>query len=112
TIGPLFEDLKAGAIDLAQVILVDDASTDGTAEVATAHAVGIPDFTILAGPGRGPAAARNVGARSATSDWLAFTDADVRLPADWISVGLAAAAQRSNVIEGVVQPRGGDEGGL
>src|SRR3954468_6509304 len=35
--------------------------------------------------GRGPAAARNTGWRSALSPWIAFFDDDVLPPADWLA---------------------------
>ena len=44
---------------------------------------------ILAGPGRGPAAARNVGWRASGAEWVAFLDDDVLPAPDWTS-GLAS----------------------
>jgi histidinol-phosphate phosphatase family protein len=38
---------------------------------------------VLRGPGRGPAAARNVGWRASRAEWVAFLDDDVVLPAGW-----------------------------
>ena len=44
----------------------------------------ISDRTVLlTGPGRGPAAARNIGWRSVTSDWVAFLDDDVVVGPRW-----------------------------
>jgi hypothetical protein len=62
---------QLGADD--EVIVVDDCSTDATAEAAARFPV-----TLLRTPGRsGPAAARNLGARAASGDLLVFLDADV-----------------------------------
>jgi GT2 family glycosyltransferase len=50
---------------------------------------------IVAGPGRGPAAARNLGWRLATAPWVAFLDDDVHIAPQWTSelgVDLALAA--------------------
>ncbi|MDX6658203.1 MAG: hypothetical protein QOH62_2996 [Solirubrobacteraceae bacterium] len=44
---------------------------------------------VLIGPGRGPAAARNVGWRAASAKWVAFLDDDVVPAADW-ATALAA----------------------
>ena len=56
-----------------ECIVVDDGSTDDTAAVAPRHGV-----TVLATDGRrGPAHARNLGARHARGDVLFFLDADV-----------------------------------
>jgi radical SAM protein with 4Fe4S-binding SPASM domain len=62
---------------------------------------------VLAGPGRGPAAARNTGWRYATAPWVAFLDDDVLPPADW-SDDLVAdlhAAERAGVagVQGCVE---------
>ena len=57
-----------------EVIVVDDASTDHTADILAAYAGRI---RVLTQPGnRGVAAARNLGAQAARGRWLAFLDAD------------------------------------
>jgi hypothetical protein len=57
-----------------ELIVVDDASTDGTADLAAAHA----DRVVrLPAPARGPAYARNRGCEAARGDILVFVDADV-----------------------------------
>jgi histidinol-phosphate phosphatase family protein len=44
-----------------------------------------PGFVeVLAGPGRGPAAARNVGWRASRAEWVAFLDDDVEPEPDWL----------------------------
>lgn len=57
-----------------EVIVVDDASGDDTAEVARQLADRV--VTFVDGP-RGPASARNAGAASAHGEILVFLDADV-----------------------------------
>jgi histidinol-phosphate phosphatase family protein len=47
-----------------------------------------PGIEVLASGGRGPAAARNVGWRAATAEWVAFLDDDVVAPPGW-RAGLA-----------------------
>jgi glycosyltransferase involved in cell wall biosynthesis len=56
-----------------EVIVVDDGSTDATAEVLASFADCI---RLIRQPQRGVAAARNAGAASAVGDYLAFLDAD------------------------------------
>jgi hypothetical protein len=42
-------------------------------------------ITVVPGPGRGPAAARNAGWRRADTAWVAFLDDDVLPDPDWLS---------------------------
>ena len=60
----------------AQLILVDDGSTDATATFVTELA---PELELLTSGGTalGPAQARNVGAQAAKGELLLFVDADV-----------------------------------
>ena len=67
--------------DLA-VIMVDDGSTDGSAEIAAAQAAADSRFTLLRVPNGGPGSARNHGVAVATGELLAFVDADDLLPPD------------------------------
>lgn len=41
--------------------------------------------TVLPGPGRGPAAARNAGWRMSSAEWVAFLDDDVVVPREWLT---------------------------
>jgi mycofactocin system glycosyltransferase len=73
--------------ELVQVIVVDDGSTDSSASVAASHgALVVPS----GGTGRGPAAARNVGARLAGGEILAFIDSDCTASTPWLAELLPA----------------------
>jgi glycosyltransferase involved in cell wall biosynthesis len=72
--------------DLFEAIVVDDGSTDGTADLARAG----EGVRLLRAPAQGrQAAARNHGAAEARGRVLAFLDADCVPHADWIERGLA-----------------------
>ncbi len=82
-----------------EVIVVDDACCDGTRRLvetwAEAHAGEgpAPPLRYLAATGnRGPAAARNVGWRTARGPIVAFTDDDCIPDPTWLSAGLAGLA--------------------
>ena len=60
-----------------KLLLVDDASTDGSPALARALAAAEPRIRLLALPENGgPAAARNAGIRAARGRYIAFVDAD------------------------------------
>lgn len=67
-----------------EVIVVDDGSTDRTAQIAQRYSV-----RLIRQARAGPAAARNRGALAAQGDILLFTDADCSPASDWIERMLA-----------------------
>lgn len=58
-----------------EIIVIDDGSTDTTAEVARSYGTRV---TLISQGNSGVSAARNAGARAASAEWLCFLDAD-----DW-----------------------------
>ncbi|HXG53517.1 MAG TPA: glycosyltransferase family 2 protein [candidate division Zixibacteria bacterium] len=60
-----------------EVILVDDGSTDGTAEVA--RSLGLPNLKIIQGAHEGKASALNRGLEHVTSEFVVCMDADTFL---------------------------------
>ncbi|MDF1843907.1 MAG: glycosyltransferase [Rubripirellula sp.] len=67
---------------LAEIIFVNDGSTDRTAEIATSF----PEVTVVSGSGEGAAAARNLGAGKTKSDLIWFVDSDCVAEPDALSI--------------------------
>jgi glycosyltransferase involved in cell wall biosynthesis len=88
TLQRLLDVLAASAPLPQRVLVVDDRrGSDGPLPFA-APPVLHDRLVVLRSPGRGPAAARNVGWRAARTAWVAFLDDDVVPRPDW-SAGLA-----------------------
>jgi glycosyltransferase involved in cell wall biosynthesis len=80
----------ASGLGSAEIVVVDNASTDGTG--ATASSGGA---RVVIEPRPGVAFARNAGAAAATAPWLFFVDADTHVPSDvLIAVHRALSDQR------------------
>lgn len=73
TIAACLESIRAQRHPAVEIIVVDNLSTDGTAEIASPLA----DSVVVAGPER--SAQRNEGGRASTGDVLVFIDSDMVL---------------------------------
>jgi len=73
-IGEALDSVERQIFKDYEVIVVDDGSTDGGAELVAKS--GIAGLRLLSQPNRGVSAARNRGISEAAADWVAFLDAD------------------------------------
>jgi glycosyltransferase involved in cell wall biosynthesis len=80
----------AFASDRFEVLVVDNGSRDNTLIIADSFKDRL-NLKILQQPGVRISALRNLGARAALGDTLAFLDADCLVPADWLDRILALA---------------------
>ena len=98
--------------ELLEILLGDDASTDGTAAVATAAMRGFGGrFRVVPiaenlGRARGKANVLAHLARHATADYFFITDADIRVPPTWIAALLAQAGPGVGTVTGITAVRG------
>ena len=92
TLPHLLEDLdrmlaRAPGLTLSEAIIVDDGSTDGTLEAASAWSAPLHRFPVrvIRRPERhGPASAELEGIQAATTEWVVKLDADGQHPVDFI----------------------------
>jgi glycosyltransferase involved in cell wall biosynthesis len=76
TIDETLISVRAQSHTNLEIIVVDDGSTDGTAAIVKRHAADDRRITLVSQANAGVAAARNHGWARATSDLIAFVDAD------------------------------------
>ena len=69
------DSIAAQTRPVSEIIVVDDGSNDGTAEVVNNWSGDVP-IAVMTQKNQGPSAARNHGIQAAEGDWIAFLDAD------------------------------------
>src|SRR5687768_4808685 len=82
-----------------EIIVVDNASTDGTGVVARS----VPGVRVVEEPRKGLVVARETARRIATGDILAYLDADCRVPLQWLEHVERRFGERAGLV-GVTGP--------
>ena len=90
-----------------ELVVVDNASTDGTGAIAGEHGARVVRLDDRAG---GPGRARNAGVAAARGTHVAFTDADCFPTAGWLAALWAGAAQAELVAGPVAADPRADRG--
>jgi len=104
----LLPALAAGDGPLPDRVLLVDDRVDRSEPLVSRRHLGplVGRVFVLAGPARGPAAARNAGWRAVHAPWVAFLDDDVIPPPGWraaLAADLAAAASDVAGVQGRIR---------
>jgi glycosyltransferase involved in cell wall biosynthesis len=75
--GAAIDSVLAQSYEAVEVVIVDDGSSDGSAELVSSYGDRV---NAIRQPNRGVSAARNRGVAAATGEYLAFLDADDLFP--------------------------------
>lgn len=81
-LGEALASVSAQTYAPVETIVVDDGSSDGTAEIARTH----PGVTLLEQENSGPSAARNRGFDASRGEFIAFHDSDDVMTPDKLAV--------------------------
>jgi glycosyltransferase involved in cell wall biosynthesis len=106
SIRELLDSLLAQTRPPDEIVITDGGSVDATPQIIEDYIRrGAPVRLIRAGaalPGRG----RNLGAAQASFEWLAFTDAGIRLENNWLEalISKAEANDSIDVVYGSWEP--------
>ena len=103
-LGEALESIRRQSLPAAEVIVVDDGSTDQTASIARRWES--PEVRYVHQANAGPAAARNRGLSLARGDLVTFLDADDAWPVDKLAwqAECFATDPRLDVVLGLTRP--------
>jgi len=80
--------------DAVEVLVVDNASVDATAEVARR----MPGVRVVHEPNKGLTKARQAGLEAASGELIGYIDADTRMPPGWIARVLRTFERNPHVV--------------
>ncbi len=97
-ISACLESVMKNGAELFEIIVIDNASTDGTAHVA----LGFPNVKVVSQPEKGLTKARQKGLEEATGDIIAYIDADTKMPEGWVQT--VSSVMKNNAVVCVSGP--------
>lgn len=93
-VGEAIESVLAQTYSAVEIVVVDDGSTDRTADVVRSYG---PTVNCIVRPHRGAGAAKNDGVDGARGEWTAFLDADDLWHPDKLTRQVARLALRPEI---------------
>jgi glycosyltransferase involved in cell wall biosynthesis len=106
TIGDLLVSIAAQTRQPDEVVIVDGGSKDGTLKILREARAGNPKIRVLEASKASPGLGRNIGISNARYEWIALTDAGIRLDPQWLANLVAAARAQPDldIICGTFEP--------
>ena len=80
----LYSSIKYQTLQPDEVLFVDGGSTDKTTEIIEKAIAKQPKFRLIKTPHASPGKGRNIGVENARCEWIAFTDAGIKLQDNWL----------------------------
>jgi len=94
SLAALIESIEKQTFQLDEIVLVDGGSTDKTVAIAEKFASENPKIRVIEQSAGSPGKNRNTGIEAARNEWIALTDAGIKLENDWLE-NLVKAAEKS-----------------
>lgn len=100
------DSIAGQKFDELEVLLIDDGSSDGSAEIAKAYAAKDRRYRYIRQENAGVSAARNRGIEEAKGDYLAFYDADDIVPEKaLISMYKVGETRKADIVIGIMEEK-------
>lgn len=97
SIAKLINSIERQTLQPAEVVLVDGGSTDNTVQLVERLIAANPVYKLVKTPQASPGRGRNIGAENAGGEWIAFTDAGIKLEDDWLERLVEKAVQNTDL---------------
>ena len=109
TISDLLTSIHSQTLQASEIVFVDGGSLDNTVEILRGSAQEDSSLHLLKAQDATPGRGRNIGIEAASNDWIALTDAGIRLEPTWLE-RLAAEVERDpsvNLVFGAYEAQTG-----